>query len=140
MSFTANDISLIFGIPNGTRPLDLKYAKKKTSDFIARRFQGSPRVSGPQIKQQLHLALNGTTDTDVADVARLPCLYIHVIIFFSTHGNTIVWAYVGYVENYMDMKHYAWVEEISKFLMESVHSRSCDSDRVIGCLIALSVQ
>ena len=140
MPFTANDISLLFGIPNGTRPLDLKYAKKKTSDFIARRFQGNPRVLAPQIKQQVHLALNGTTDTDVADVARLPCLYIHVIIFFSTHGNTIVWAYVGYVENYMDMKHYAWVEEISKFLMESVHSRSCDSDRVIGCLIALSVQ
>ena len=56
MPFTANDISLIFGIPNGIRPLDLKYAKKKTFDFIAWRFQDSPRVLASQIKQQLHLA------------------------------------------------------------------------------------
>ena len=48
--FTANDMSLIFDIPNGTRALDLKYAKRKTSEFISRRFQGSPRVSAPQIK------------------------------------------------------------------------------------------
>ena len=137
--FTANDISLIFGIPNGTRALDLKYAKRKTSEFISRRFLGSLRVSAPQIKQQLHLALNGTIKTDVADVARLLCLYILAVIFFATHDNTIGWAYVGYVENYMDMKHYAWAEEISKFLMESVHSRGRGSDRVIGCLIALLV-
>ena len=64
-------------------------------------------MSAPQIKQQLHLALNGIIETDVAVVARLLCLYILVIIFFSTHGNTIGWAYVGYIENYMDMKHYA---------------------------------
>ena len=62
--FTSNDISLIFGIPNGTKPLDLKYAKRETSDFISKRFQGSPRVSAPQIKYQLHVALNGTAETD----------------------------------------------------------------------------
>ena len=138
--FTANDISLIFGIPNGIRAADLKYAKRKTFEFIYRRLQGSPRVSTPQIKQQLHLALNGTTETDVADVARLLCLYILVVIFFATHSNIIGWAYVVYVENYMDMKHYAWVEEISNFLMDSIHNRSRGSDRVIGCLIALPVQ
>ena len=62
--FTANDISLIFGIPNGTKPLDLKYAKRKSSDFISRRLQGSPKVSALQMKQHLHIALNGTTKTD----------------------------------------------------------------------------
>ena len=51
----------------------------------------------------------------MANVARLLCLYILVLIFFSTHGSTIGWAYVGYVENYMDMKDYAWTEEIAKF-------------------------
>lgn len=116
--FTENDISLIFGIPNGTRALDLKYSKRKTSEFICRRFNTDSSVSAPQIKQQLHLALNGESETDIADVARLLCLYMLVVIFFATHGNTIGWAYVGYVENYMDMKHYAWAEEISKFLMD----------------------
>lgn len=70
----------------------------------------------------------------MANVARLLCLYILVLIFFSTHGSTIGWVYVGYVENYMDMKDYAWTEEIAKFMMESIHTRSDGSDRVISYL------
>ena len=51
MSFTTEDISLIFGIPHGSKTLDLKYAKKKESAFIARRFPNITRVSAPKIKE-----------------------------------------------------------------------------------------
>ena len=50
------------------------------------------------------------------------------------------WPYVSYVENYVEMKNYAWTEEITKFLMQLIHTRSDGSDKVIGCLFALSVR
>ena len=51
VSFTIEDISLIFGIPHGSKILDLKYAKKKESKFIARKFLNITRVSAPEIKE-----------------------------------------------------------------------------------------
>ena len=140
MSFTSEDISLIFGIPHGSKTLDFKYTKKKNTEFVARRFSNITRVSAPIIKEQLDIALSGATEVDVADVSRLICLYILVTLFFSTHGNSIAWSYVSYVENYVEMKDYAWTEEITKFLMQSVHTRNYGSDKVIGCLFALPIR
>ena len=124
----------------------MKYVKKKESESIARRFSNSTRVIAPKIKEQLDIALNGATKIDVADVSRLICLYIlvtmffFVTMFFSTHGNSIGWPYVSYVENYVEMKNYVWTEEITKFLMQSIHTGSDRLDRVIGCLFALPVR
>ena len=84
MSFTSEDISLIFGIPHRSKTLDLKYAKKKEPEFIARRFSNITRVSAPKTKEHLDIALNGATKIDVANVSRLICLYILVTLFFST--------------------------------------------------------
>ncbi|KAK9278944.1 hypothetical protein L1049_028526 [Liquidambar formosana] len=137
-SIRESDITLIFGILSGPEALQTSHGTKpKDSAFFARRFSDGEKLEGPVIKQKIEEAIVGNTNDDAEDTVRLCCLYIFVNLLFSTTGQSVSLALFNCVENFDDMKKYAWSKEIWKHLITQIEMKHENPEKVTGCVMAL---
>ncbi|THG17200.1 hypothetical protein TEA_027018 [Camellia sinensis var. sinensis] len=137
LTFTTNDITLIFGLEGGKGALSLRYSKKPKSTFLRRKFQKDTRLTGPVLKNALVKAMKGKQPTDFKDVAIIVTLYSCLTLFFATSGNSIGWVFIKYVEPLESMKQYDWPEAITSTLIDSIMALHRTPEKVTGCVIAL---
>ncbi|CAL5383477.1 unnamed protein product [Camellia sinensis] len=139
LTFTTNDMTLIFGLEGGKGAMSLRYSKKPKSAFLRRRFQKDTRLTGPVLKNALIKAMKGKQPTDFKDVAIIVTLYLCLTLFFATSGNSIGWVFIKYVEPLESMKQYDWPEAITSTLIDSIMALHRTLEKVTGCVIALLV-
>ncbi|CAL5438179.1 unnamed protein product [Camellia sinensis] len=139
LTFTRNDMTLIFGLEGGKGAMSLRYSKKPKSAFLRRRFQKDTRLTGPVLKNALVKAMKGKQPTDFKDVAIIVTLYLCLTLFFATSGNSIGWVFIKYVEPLESMKQYDWPEAITSTLIDSIMALHKTPEKVTGCVIALLV-
>ena len=139
LTFTTNDMTLIFGLEGGKGAMSLRYSKKPKSAFLMRRFQKDTRLTGPVLKNALVKAMKGKQPTDFKDVAIIVTLYLCLTLFFATSGNSIGWVFIKYVEPLESMKQYDWPEAITSTLIDSIMALHKTPEKVTGCVIALLV-
>ncbi|CAL5364580.1 unnamed protein product [Camellia sinensis] len=137
LTFTTNDMTLIFGLEGGKRAMSLRHSKKPKSAFLRRRFRKDTRLTGPVLKNALVKAMKGKQPTDFKDVAIIVTLYLCLTLFFATCGNSIGWVFIKYVEPLESMKQYDWPEEITSTLIDSIMALHKTPEKVTGCVIAL---
>ncbi|CAL5425316.1 unnamed protein product [Camellia sinensis] len=137
LTFTTNDMTLIFGLEGGKGAMSLRYSKKPKSAFLRRRFQKDTRLTGPVLKNALVKAMKGKQPTDFKDVAIIVTLYLCLTLFFATSGNSIGWVFIKYVEPLESMKQYDWPEAITSTLIDSIMALHRTPEKVTGCVIAL---
>ncbi|CAL5351050.1 unnamed protein product [Camellia sinensis] len=137
LTFTTNDMTLIFGLEGGKGAMSLRYSKKPKSAFLRRRFQKDTRLTGPVLKNALVKAMKGKQPTDFKDVAIIVTLYLCLTLFFATSGNSIGWVFIKYVEPLESMKQYDWPEAITSTLIDSIMALHKTPEKVTGCVIAL---
>ncbi|CAL5439343.1 unnamed protein product [Camellia sinensis] len=118
LTFTTNDMTLIFGLEGGKGAMSLRYSKKSKSAFLRRRFQKDTRLTGPVLKNALVKAMKGKQPTDFKDVAIIVTLYLCLTLFYATSGNSIGWVFIKYVEPLESMKQYDWPEAITSTLID----------------------
>ncbi|CAL5352306.1 unnamed protein product [Camellia sinensis] len=140
LTFTTNDMTLIFGLEGGKGVMSLRYSKKPKSAFLRRRFQKDTRLTGPVLKNALVKAMKGKQPTDFKDVAIIVTLYLCLTLFFATSGNSIGWVFIKYVEPLESMKQYNWPEAITSTLIDSIMALHRTPEKVAGCVIALLVK
>ncbi|CAL5350096.1 unnamed protein product [Camellia sinensis] len=140
LTFTTNDMTLIFGLEGGKGAMSLRYSKKPKSAFLRRRFQKDTRLTGPVLKNALVKAMKGKQPTDFKDVAIIVTLYLCLTLFFATSGNSIGWVFIKYVEPLESMKQYDWPEAITSTLIDSIMALHRTPEKVTGCVIALLVK
>ncbi|CAL5349800.1 unnamed protein product [Camellia sinensis] len=139
LTFTTNDMTLIFGLKGGKGAMSLRYSKKPKSAFLGRRFQKDTRLTGPVLKNALVKAMKGKQPTDFKDVAIIVTLYLCLTLFFATSGNSIGWVFIKYVEPLESMKQYDWPEAITSTLIDSIMALHRTPEKVTGCVIALLI-
>ncbi|CAL5347900.1 unnamed protein product [Camellia sinensis] len=137
LTFTTNDMTLIFDLEGGKGAMSLRYSKKPKSAFLRRRFQKDTRLTGPVLKNALVKAMKGKQPTDFKDVAIIVTLYLCLTLFFATSGNSIGWVFIKYVEPLESMKQYDWPEAITSTLIDSIMALHRTPEKVTGCVIAL---
>ncbi|CAL5402963.1 unnamed protein product [Camellia sinensis] len=137
LTFTTNDMTLIFGLEGGKGAMSLRYSKKPKSAFLRKRFQKDTRLTGPVLKNALVKAMKGKQPTDFKDVAIIVTLYLCLTLFFATNGNSIGWIFIKYVEPLESMKRYDWPEAITSTLIDSIMALHKTPEKVTGCVIAL---
>ncbi|CAL5424354.1 unnamed protein product [Camellia sinensis] len=137
LTFTTNDMTLIFGLEGGKGAMSLRYSKKPKSAFLRRRFQKDTRLTGPVLKNALIKAMKGKRPTDFKDVGIIVTLYLCLTLFFATSGNSIGWVFIKYVEPLESMKQYDWSEAITSTLIDSIMALHKTPEKVAGCVIAL---
>ncbi|XP_028070645.1 uncharacterized protein LOC114273079 [Camellia sinensis] len=137
LTFTTNDMTLIFGLEGGKGAMSLRYSKKPKSAFLRRRFQKDTRLTGPVLKNALVKAMKGKQPTGFKDVAIIVTLYLCLTLFFATSGNSIGWVFIKYVEPLESMKQYDWPEAITSTLIDSIMALHKTLEKVMGCVIAL---
>ncbi|CAL5325688.1 unnamed protein product [Camellia sinensis] len=137
LTFTTNDMTLIFGFEGGKGVMSLRYSKKPKSAFLRRRFQKDTRLTGPVLKNALVKAMKGKQPTDFKDVAIIVTLYLCLTLFFARSGNSIGWVFIKYVEPLESMKQYDWPEAITSTLIDSIMALHKTPEKVTGCVIAL---
>ncbi|CAL5331187.1 unnamed protein product [Camellia sinensis] len=120
LTFTTNDMTLIFGLQGGKEAMSLRYSKKPKSAFLRRRFLKDTRLTGLVLKNALVKAMKGKQPTDFKDVAIIVVLYLCLTLFFTTSGNSIGWVFIKYVEPLESMKQYDWPEAITSILIDSI--------------------
>ncbi|CAL5359396.1 unnamed protein product [Camellia sinensis] len=140
LTFTTNDMTLIFGLEGGKGAMSLRYSKKPKSAFLRRRFQKDTRLTGPVLKNALVKAMKGKQPTDFKDVAIIVTLYLCLTLFFATSGNSISWVFIKYVEPLESMKQYDWPEAITSTLIDSIMALHRTPEKVTGCVIVLLVK
>ncbi|CAL5332958.1 unnamed protein product [Camellia sinensis] len=140
LTFTTNDMTLIFGLEGGKGAMSLRYSKKPKSAFLRRRFQKDTRLTGPVLKNALVKAMKGKQPTDFKDVAIIVTLYLCLTLFFATSGNSIGWVFIKYVEPLESMKQYDWPEAITSTLIDSIMALHRTPEKVTGYVIALLVK
>ncbi|KAL7204653.1 hypothetical protein ACSBR2_017686 [Camellia fascicularis] len=59
LTFTTNDLTLIFGLEGGKVAMSLRYSKKLKSTFLRRRFQKDTRLTGSVLRNVLVKAMKG---------------------------------------------------------------------------------
>ncbi|GMQ05627.1 hypothetical protein CsSME_00050580 [Camellia sinensis var. sinensis] len=59
LTFSINDMTLIFALEGGKGTMSLKYTKKPNTPFLRRRFPKATRITGPVLKQTLTKAMKG---------------------------------------------------------------------------------
>ncbi|GMP91290.1 hypothetical protein CsSME_00042052 [Camellia sinensis var. sinensis] len=134
LTFTTNDMTLIFGLEGGKGAMSLRYSKKPKSAFLRRRFQKDTRLTGPVLKNALVKAMKGKQPTDFKDVAIIVTLYLCLTLFFATSGNSIGWVFIKYVEPLESMKQYDWPEAITSTLIDSIMASHRTPEKVTGCM------
>ncbi|CAL5331434.1 unnamed protein product [Camellia sinensis] len=139
LTFTTNDMTLIFGLEGGKGAMSLRYSKKPKSAFLRRRFQKDTRLTGPVLKNALVKAMKGKQPTDFKDVAIIVTLYLCLTLFFATSGNSIGWVFIKFVEPLESMKQYDWPEAITSTLIDSIMTLHRTPEKVTGCVIALLI-
>ncbi|CAL5434355.1 unnamed protein product [Camellia sinensis] len=140
LTFTTNDMTLIFGLEGGKGAMSLRYSKKPKAAFLRRRFQKDTRLTGPVLKNALVKAMKGKQPTDFKDVAIIVTLYLCLTLFFATSGNSIGWVFIKYVEPLESMKQYDWPEAITSTLIDCIMTLHRTPEKVTGCVIALLVK
>ncbi|KAL7253051.1 hypothetical protein ACSBR1_007551 [Camellia fascicularis] len=132
LTFTTNDMTLIFGLQGGKGAVLLKYSKKPNTAFLRRRFPKDTRLIGPVLKNALVKAMKGKQSTDFKDVAIIVTLYLCLTLFFATSGNSIRRVFIKYVEPLESMKPYDWPEAITATLIDSITALHKTSKKAIG--------
>ncbi|KAL7235941.1 hypothetical protein ACSBR1_019258 [Camellia fascicularis] len=74
LTFTTNDMTLIFGLQGGKGGMSLRYSKKPKSVFLRRRFPKDTRLTGPILKNALVKTMKGKQPIDYKDVAIIATL------------------------------------------------------------------
>ncbi|CAL5364858.1 unnamed protein product [Camellia sinensis] len=139
LTFTTNDVTLIFGLQGGKGAMSLRYSKKPKSAFLRRRFPKDTRLTGLVLKNALVKAMKGKQPTNYKDVAIIVILYLCLTLFFITSENSIWWIFIKYVEPLESMKQYDWPEAITSTLIDSIIALHKTPEKVTGCVIALLV-
>ena len=94
LTFTTNDMTLIFGLQGGKGAMSLRYSKKPKSAFLRRRFQKDTRLTGPVLKNALVKDMISKQPTNFKDVAIIVTLYLCLTLFFATNENSIGWVFI----------------------------------------------
>lgn len=87
---------------------------------MKRRLKDIYRMDATNLKRKLDIAVKGKKHKDIDDVVRLLCLLVCCTIFFSTHGHTIGWAFIKYIEDVDAINNYAWPKRLRNSLMNSI--------------------
>ncbi|KAL7261122.1 hypothetical protein ACSBR1_006713 [Camellia fascicularis] len=106
LTFTTNDMTLIFSLQGGKGAMSLRYSKKPNTAFLRRRFPKDIRLTSPVLKNALVKAMKGKQPTDFKDVAIIVTLYLCLTLFFATSENSIGWVFIKYVKPFESMKQY----------------------------------
>ena len=139
LTFSTDDILLIFGIKSSNVPMEIGRGNKLVnSPFVDRRFPDVDRLSKTILEDKLNEALEGKKK-DSEDAACILVLLACLTLFISTTGTTIGWTYIAHVETFEGMNSYMWCEEIRLFLMSLVEKMSKKPQKVTGCVVALLV-
>ncbi|KAK1312089.1 hypothetical protein QJS10_CPA07g00790 [Acorus calamus] len=104
LKITTPEVDIILGIQSGGKEVKVSYGIKPDTPFIRRRFGSVCRPNAPLIKQQLHMALEGSASYDLLDFIRLCCLYLFVGLFYTNSGHTIGWASFQYLKDLKKMR------------------------------------
>lgn len=138
MVLTSRDISLIFGIVQGSEPITTKSKSTKATQTNSRLFKNvSMEITKTVIEEEIEKALNGKTNQDFEDVAKLLCLHALVTVFFCSTTHILPKAYIQYVDDIQEMAKYAWCDAIREKLMLSIENKHTTPEAVHGCVIAL---
>ncbi|KAL7244913.1 hypothetical protein ACSBR2_000287 [Camellia fascicularis] len=132
-----NDIRLMFGIQCRKETLDLTQGVKGPSDFMQRRCPNVGRMLSKVIKDLLMEAIRGRTERDEEDVAKLPCLYICMKLFFATTREHIGWASVHVIDKLETLRSYDWTATIRNTLINSLNETHGRPERVTSCVVSL---
>ncbi|GMP23655.1 hypothetical protein CsSME_00001174 [Camellia sinensis var. sinensis] len=115
-----SNVSFIFRVDWGTKPMNLFYGAKPTIGIIHRMCKDISRLNAAKIRKILNEALNGTKKQDNEEVARLVCMYALLKLIFSTSEEIIGWAFYSYMDPLDKMLEYDWADSIRTTLMELV--------------------
>lgn len=135
---TKNHVRLIFGISCGNKMVEMKINKEATK--LAKRLDiKESRLSTTTIEKKIRDLKNSEEQQDIDDVARLLCLYLCVMLFFSNKATSVNWLYVHYMEDLEKVKEYDWAAAVLKYLLNSIHSNHKDIKQLKGSSILLLV-
>ncbi|CAL5425431.1 unnamed protein product [Camellia sinensis] len=137
LTFTTNDVTLIFGLEGGQGAMSLRYSKKSNTPFPKRRLPKETRLTGLVLKKALVKTMKGKQPHDFKDVAIIVILYLCLTLFFATSGNSIGWVFIKYVEPLKSMKKYDWPKAITTTLIDFITALHKILEKVTGCVIAL---
>ncbi|CAL5340200.1 unnamed protein product [Camellia sinensis] len=137
LTFTTNDITLIFGLEDGKGAMSLRYSKKPNTPFLRRRFPMETRLTGPVLKKALVKAMKGKQPNDFKDIAIIVTLYLCLTLFFTTSGNSIGWFFIKYMEPLESMKKYDWPQVITTTLIDFITTLHKTPEKVTWCVIAV---
>ncbi|CAL5353985.1 unnamed protein product [Camellia sinensis] len=140
LTFTTNDVTLIFGLEGGQGAMSLRYSKKSNTPFLKRRLPKETRLTGLVLKKALVKTMKGKQPHDFKDVAIIVILYLCLTLFFATSGNSIGWVFIKYVEPLKSMKKYNWPKAITATLIDFITALHKILEKVTGCVIALLVK
>ncbi|KAL7175856.1 hypothetical protein ACSBR2_029436 [Camellia fascicularis] len=134
---SSRDIGLIFGIKQGSEPLDITQGSRKSSQFVKRIFGNINNISKVHIENAINESLKGRSGRDYEDVAKLLCLHALLTVFFSGSSHILTRRYIHYVDDLQNMAKYAWCDAIRDKLIKSVQKMHQKPAGVTGCVIAL---
>ncbi|CAL5417912.1 unnamed protein product [Camellia sinensis] len=134
---SSRDIGLIFGIKQGSEPLDITQGSRKSSQFVKRIFGNINNISKVHIENAINESLKGRSERDYEDVAKLLCLHALLTVFFSGSSHILTRRYIHYVDDLQNMATYAWCDAIRDKLIKSVQKMHQKPAGVTGCVIAL---
>lgn len=84
-------------------------------------------------------AIEGETEEDVRDVARLVCLYFMISLLFISSNHTLRWFFVQWIKNLDQIGDYNWAIAAHEFLLYSIIRKTHDLAWVKGCVPLLLV-
>ncbi|KAI8563315.1 hypothetical protein RHMOL_Rhmol03G0102900 [Rhododendron molle] len=99
---------------------------KKEETELAQRLQIKETTLSTIIRQKIKELKSSNKQQDIDDVAKLLCLFLCVILFFSTTGTTANWCHICYMDNLQNVKKYEWTGAIRNYVLKSIHKNPRD--------------
>ncbi|KAM7505413.1 hypothetical protein LguiB_004317 [Lonicera macranthoides] len=124
VELTPDDVAKIFGLPNEGIPIDLNTRVTPSGKFFKRYFVRGQPINRSQVESALKDAIEGETEEDVKDVARLVCLHFMICLKFTNTNHKLGWFFVQWIENLDQNDNYNWALAVYEFLLDSNHKET----------------